>query len=212
MQRIAVVDFGTGNLHSVCKALEHVAPNDQVIVTRDQEKISESDRVVLPGQGAMGSWLHAMDAYGLRDCVSRALAEVPVLGICLGMQALLEKSDEDGGIEGLGFVPGRVRRFVKPAGADAGEYKIPHMGWNQIRQTRDHPLWHGIESGTRFYFVHSYYADPAFASDTVAETEYIVAFTSAMARKQVFAVQFHPEKSHAQGLTLLENFVAWKGD
>ncbi len=210
MQRIAVVDFGTGNLRSVSKAVEHVAPDANVMVTRDAADIGRADRVILPGQGAMGSWFAAMRERGLSNAVREALARVPVLGICLGMQALLERSDEDGGIDGLGVVGGRVRRFVR--NPDATEsFKIPHMGWNRVRQAVRHPLWQGIADGSRFYFVHSYFAEPRESGDVAGTTDYIVDFASAVARGNLFAVQFHPEKSHAQGLALLGNFVRWDG-
>ncbi len=211
MQTIAVVDFGTGNLRSVSKAVEHVATAAKVLVTRDADAVRRADRVILPGQGAMGSWFAAMRDRGLGDAVREALARVPVLGICLGMQAMLERSDEDGGIAGLGVIAGRVKRFVRPDGARES-FKIPHMGWNRVRQTSRHPLWQGIEDGSRFYFVHSYYAAPTDPADVVGTTDYIVEFASAIARDNLFAVQFHPEKSHAQGLALLGNFVRWNGD
>ncbi len=208
MRRVAVVDFGTGNLRSVSKALEHVAPDAEVRVTRDPGVIDDADRVVLPGQGAMGSWFRAMTEFGLDGAVRRAVAEKAVLGICLGMQALLDHSEEDGGVDGLGLIAGRVRRFVRPDGLDPASFKIPHMGWNQVLQERDHPMWHGIPQGSRFYFVHSYYADPVRPEDVAARTDYIVNFASAVSRGNLFAVQFHPEKSHAQGLRLLGNFVS----
>ncbi len=207
-QRVAVVDFGTGNLRSVSKAVEHVAPQADVMVTRDPASIDSADRVILPGQGAMGSWFQAMTGYGLDGAVRRAVTEKPVLGICLGMQALLDHSEEDGGVDGLGVVPGEVRRFVRPEGFDPASFKIPHMGWNEVIQERDHPIWHGIPQRSRFYFVHSYYAAPARPEDVAARTEYIVSFASAISRGNVFAVQFHPEKSHAQGLKLLGNFIS----
>ncbi len=209
MQTVVVVDFGTGNLHSVSKAVEHVADGARVVVTREADLVRRADRVILPGQGAMGSWFEAMRARGLGEAVREVLAKVPVLGICVGMQALLEHSEEDGGVEGLGIIPGRVARFRRPAHA-AGGPKIPHMGWNRVRQ-RAHPLWKGIADGSRFYFVHSYHACPAHESDIAGVTDYIVDFTAAIARDNLFAVQFHPEKSHAQGLALLGNFVRWNG-
>lgn len=210
MQRIAVVDFGTGNLRSVSKALEHVAPDAEVLVTRESAVIEQADRVVLPGQGAMGSWLASMRERHLAASVGRALDRVPVLGICLGLQALLESSEEDGGTPGLGLFEGTVRKFERPV--DDGEcFKIPHMGWNRVRQVREHPLWEGIEDGTRFYFVHSFHADPCHDDEIVGRTDFILDFASAIARDNVFAVQFHPEKSHAQGLRLLGNFVRWNG-
>ena len=210
MQRIAVVDFGTGNLRSVSKALEHVAPDAEVIVTRAAECIDAADRVVLPGQGAMGSWLTAMRERQLEASIRRALKGVPVLGICLGMQALLEHSEEDGGTRGLGLFEGTVRKFIRPP-ASGHDFKIPHMGWNRVLQSREHPLWEGIEDGTRFYFVHSFHVDLRCADEIAGRTDYMIDFTSAIARGNVFAVQFHPEKSHTQGLRLLGNFVQWDG-
>lgn len=210
MQTIAVVDFGTGNLRSVSKAVEHVAPEADVRVTRDADDVRRADRVILPGQGAMGSWFAAMRERGLGEAVREALSRVPVLGICLGMQAMLERSDEDGGIDGLGVVGGRVRRFARETGA-TDAFKIPHMGWNRVRQAVRHPLWEGIADGTRFYFVHSYFAEPRDVAHVAGTTDYIVGFASAVARENLFAVQFHPEKSHAQGLALLGNFVRWDG-
>ena len=210
MQTIAVVDFGTGNLRSVSKAVEHVAPRERIVVTRDANTVRAADRVILPGQGAMGSWFAAMRERGLGDAVREVLGRVPVLGICLGMQAMLDRSDEDGGIDGLGAVRGRVKRFVRPADAN-GAFKIPHMGWNRVRQAARHPLWAGIADGTRFYFVHSYFAAPRDDADVAGTTDYIVDFASAVARANLFAVQFQPEKSHAQGLALLGNFVRWNG-
>jgi len=211
MQRIAVVDFGTGNLHSVSKALERVAPDDEVVVTRDSGLIENADRVVLPGQGAMGSWLEAMDERNLRSSVSRVIEDRPVLGICLGMQALMDFSEEDNGVQGLGIFPGTVRRFVRPADADPSAFKIPHMGWNQVRQARVHPMWNGIDDLTRFYFVHSYYCDPAGPANIAGTTDYTIEFCNSIAGNNIFAVQFHPEKSHTQGLRLLANFIAWTG-
>ena len=210
MHRIAVVDFGTGNLHSVSKAVEHVAPGADVRVTRDPEIIDAADRVILPGQGAMGSWLAAMRESHFDGAVRRALERVPVLGICLGMQAMLETSEEDGGTNGLGIFPGQVLKFRAPSTSGV-PYKIPHMGWNQVVQRRAHPLWRDIADGSRFYFVHSFYAQPSNDEDVVGETDYIERFTSAIARGNVFAVQFHPEKSHSQGMKLLDNFVRWDG-
>jgi imidazole glycerol-phosphate synthase subunit HisH len=210
MQTIAVVDFGTGNLRSVSKAVGHVANDADVVVTRDPVVVNGADRVILPGQGAMGSWLEAMRDRGLADSVRRALTRVPVLGICLGMQALLQSSEEDGGTEGLGLFRGRVRRFERPADA-RGTFKVPHMGWNRVQQKNRHPLWNGIADQSRFYFVHSFHADPVDVSDVAGTTDYIVDFASAIAKQNVFAVQFHPEKSHTQGLALLNNFVRWDG-
>ena len=208
MKRVAVVDFGTGNLRSVSKALEHVAPDAEVRVTRDPGVIDDADRVVLPGQGAMGSWFRAMTEFGLDGAVRRAVAEKSVLGICLGMQALLDHSEEDGGVDGLGLIAGRVRRCVRPDGLDPASFKIPHMGWNQVLWDRPCTLTEGLESGEHFYFVHSYYVDPARPEDSFGKCEYGITFTAMAWRENVYATQFHPEKSQRAGLTILKNFVA----
>lgn len=210
MQNVAVVDFGTGNLRSVHKALEHVT-DGHVEVTRDAGRIVAADRVVLPGQGAMGSWLSAMQDFGLRDAIEEVLATRPVLGICLGLQALTRHSDEDGGVDGLGFFDGVCKRFSPDPAVDGVAQKVPHMGWNQVSQ-KAHTLWHGIDDMTRFYFVHSYFAELAGPEDVAGTTNYINEFVCAAARDNVFAVQFHPEKSHHQGLILLKNFVNWPGE
>lgn len=209
MQRIVVVDAGAGNLHSVSKALERVAPGDEVVVTRDPELVAGADRVVLPGQGAMGSWFAALDAARLRASVVAALDSKPVLGICLGLHALLDASEEDGGVPGMAWVAGLARRFARPADS---AFKVPHMGWSRVARGFDHPLWRGIPDGSRFYFAHSYYAEPRDPAVVAGRTDYILGFCSALAKGGTFAVQFHPEKSHAQGLALLRNFVSWRGD
>ncbi|MFT5111598.1 MAG: glutamine amidotransferase [Parasphingorhabdus sp.] len=212
MQQITVVDFGTGNLRSVQKAIEHVAPNAHVQVSRNPSVINASDRVVLPGQGAMGTWLKSMQDFNLESCIRTVVDSKPVLGICLGLQALTRCSEEDGGVKGLEFFSGRVKKFNVPEDQSGLLPKIPHMGWNQVTQKIDHPIWHDIATGSRFYFVHSYYAELDNSEEVVGRTDYIVNFVSAAARKNVIAVQFHPEKSHTQGLKLLKNFVNWDGN
>lgn len=210
MTDIAIVDYGMGNLRSVSKALEHVAPQASIVVTSDPDILRGAGRVVVPGQGAMPDCLRELDARGLRGAVLEAAAGKPFLGICIGLQMLFERSEE-GDIPGLGILPGRVRRFAAPAKTDADGYrlKVPHMGWNQVRQTLDHPLWQGIPGDARFYFVHSYYVETADTESVAACSAYPLAFTCAVARDNIFAVQFHPEKSHEAGLTLLRNFVCW---
>lgn len=203
---IAVVDYGMGNIRSVSKALERVAPRERVEVTSDPEVIRASDRVVVPGQGAMPDCMAQLGASGAREAVVEAARAKPFLGICIGMQMLFERGEE-GNTPGLGLLAGRVPRF--PAARMAG-LKVPHMGWNEVRQARAHALWEGIPSGERFYFVHSYYPEPADPALTAATCEYGVAFTCAIARDNIFAVQFHPEKSQAAGLRLLSNFVQWR--
>ena len=207
--RVAVVDYGMGNLHSVSKAVEHVAPTAHVEVTSDPARVAEADRVVFPGQGAMPDCMREMDARGLRPAVIDAALRRPFLGICIGLQMLFERSEE-GGVDGLALLPGTVRRFPISAMVDSEGHKlkVPHMGWNRVSQTAAHPLWSDIEDGSRFYFVHSYFPQ---AGETLVRgtTEYGVPFTCAVARDNIFAVQFHPEKSDTAGLRLLANFLNW---
>jgi glutamine amidotransferase len=203
MSRVAVIDYGMGNLRSVSKALEAVAGDVAVEVTSEPTRILTASHVVFPGVGA------------IRDCVAELkrlqLDGTPILGICLGMQAMLSHSEENSGTEGLNIIAGNVRHFdIKPS-ANGEHLKVPHMGWNQVHQTSVHPLWHKIEQDSRFYFVHSYFVDPEDANVTAATTAYPDAFTSAIHKDNVFAVQFHPEKSQHAGLQLLENFLNWDG-
>jgi glutamine amidotransferase len=205
---IAVVDYGMGNLRSVWQALVHVAPQARIKVTDRADEVLSAHRVVVPGQGAMPDCMRELRQRGLAEAVVRASATRPFLGICIGLQMLFERSEE-GDVEGLGVFPGLVRRF--PAGgADAvgARLKVPHMGWNQVEQVVSHPMWAGIEQLSRFYFVHSYYAfADALAS---GRCSYGLPFTAAVARDNIFAVQFHPEKSQSAGLQLLQNFVSWQ--
>ena len=200
---IAVVDYGMGNLRSVSKALEHVAPEDRVLVTADPAAIRAADRVVVPGQGAMPDCMRQLAASGARDAVIAAARDKPFLGLCIGVQMLFERGEE-GDTPGLGVLPGRVPRLVAPG------LEIPHMGWNEVLQARSHPMWQGIPDRSRFYFVHSYYPAPRDPSLTAATCVYGLPFTCAVARDNIFAVQFHPEKSQAAGLRLLSNFVHWR--
>jgi glutamine amidotransferase len=201
---IAIVDYGMGNVRSVQKAIEHVAPNDQVFLTDDAALISEADRVVFPGQGAMGACMQALNEHGLVDVIKQAAHEKPFLGICLGLQLLFDHSQENGGTNGLSIIPGDVVKF------DKSDLKIPHMGWNTVKQEFDHPLWHNIDDNARFYSVHSYYVKEADHSFVAGSTDYGIDFTCAIAKDNMFAVQFHPEKSQHDGLQLLTNFVNWK--
>ena len=212
MPDIAVVDYGMGNLRSVAKALRFVAPECTTVVSADPQTIRNATRVVLPGQSAMPDSMHRLDASGLRDVVLEASRDRPFLGICLGLQMLFESSEE-GPTTGLSVLAGRVVRFRDAAMVNGGGHrlKVPHMGWSPVRRTRGHPLWEGIDDGTRFYFAHSYYPAPDDVSMTAATVAYPAAFTCAIARANIFAVQFHPEKSHRAGLQLLSNFVAWNG-
>jgi glutamine amidotransferase len=200
---IAVVDYGMGNLRSVSKALEHVAPGARVMVTADPRTILSSERIVVPGQGAMPDCMRQLGESGAREAVIAAAREKPFLGLCIGMQMLFERGEE-GDTPGLGLMPGRVPRLAAPG------LEIPHMGWNEVFQARPHPLWQGIADRTRFYFVHSYYPAPRDASLTAATCVYGAPFTCAVARDNIFAVQFHPEKSQSAGLQLLSNFVNWR--
>ena len=201
--RIAVVDYGMGNLRSVSKALEHVAPQAQVMVTAQPELIRSAERVVVPGQGALPDCMRSLKASGAREAVLEALGTKPYLGICLGLQMLFEHGDE-GDTPGLGLLAGRVPRFSLPG------LKIPHMGWNEVLQEKPHTLWAGIGDRSRFYFVHSYYPAPAERALSAATCVYGAPFTCAVARDNIFAVQFHPEKSQSAGLQLLSNFIRWR--
>jgi imidazole glycerol-phosphate synthase subunit HisH len=214
MNTVAVIDYGMGNLRSVCKAIEHVAPSARVQLTAAAADIRAAARVVFPGQGAVGGCMAALDTGGLRESILEAMKTKPFLGICLGLQALYDFSEEGGGTPCLSLLAGAVKRFPAERMMDRVTglpLKVPHMGWNQVHQTAPHPLWNGIPQDTRFYFVHSYYADSADPADIAGETEYALRFTSAAAHANIFAVQFHPEKSQHGGLRLLENFMGWDG-
>lgn len=207
---IAVIDYGMGNLRSVSKAIEHVAPAASVVVTSDPAVIAEAGRVVFPGQGAAPDCMREIDARGLRKVIIDAARSKPFLGICMGMQVLFEHSEE-GNTACLGILPGVVQRFPHEAmvDADGNKLKVPHMGWNNVHQAVPHPLWAGIGEGARFYFVHSYFVQPTSPEVIAGFSHYPFPFTCAVASGNIFAVQFHPEKSQNDGLTLLGNFVTW---
>lgn len=213
--QIAVVDLGIGNLRSVKQALHVVAPGSDICVTHDAALIAAADKVVLPGQGAIGTWFTALDERRLTTVINQALNEKPFLGICVGMQALFKFCEEGGGIDGLNLFDGSVkhfRNFHPPLVSQVAKLKIPHMGWNQVRQSNDHRLWYNIADNAHFYFVHSYCAnlDKASQQDCIYGTaDYGHEFIAAVGRDNVFAVQFHPEKSHRDGLQLLKNFSDW---
>ncbi|MDM8565583.1 imidazole glycerol phosphate synthase subunit HisH [Candidatus Halobeggiatoa sp. HSG11] len=213
MKTVAVIDYGMSNLRSVSKALEHVAGNEwQVIVSNKAEVILGADKIVFPGQGAIGNCMSLLEQTGISDAIKQALDnEKPFLGICLGLQTLLTGSEENGGITGFNWIAGTVRNFAKSLDLNNNEHlKIPHMGWNQVQQTQNHPLWTNIPSESRFYFVHSYYVEPINNSVITGTTSYgNLDFVSVIAQDNVFAVQFHPEKSQHMGLTLLNNFLDW---
>ena len=212
MSSVAVIDYGMGNLHSIEKALQHASPDVDVQILSDAEKIQQCDRIVFPGVGAIRDCIKALDEAGLTAVIKELTQTKPFLGICLGMQALLTHSDENNGIACLDIFAGHVQHFANNLVDTNGErLKIPHMGWNEVIQ-KPHPLWHNIPQNSRFYFVHSYYANPDHSADTIATTEYPDAFTSALARDNIFAVQFHPEKSQTAGLQLLTNFLSWDGN
>ena len=214
---VAVVDYGMGNLRSVSQAVLHVARNSgvEVIVTSKPEDVYAAERVVLPGQGAMPDCMRELRESGLQDAVLHAAATKPLMGVCVGMQMLLSRSEEgphEIGTAGLGLIEGEVIRFqlegrLQP---DGSRYKVPQMGWNQVVQARPHALWDGIPDNAYFYFVHSFYARPSDARHSVGETDYGSRFTCALARDNIFATQFHPEKSADYGLRLYRNFLSWK--
>ena len=208
---IVVVDYGMGNLRSVAKALVHVAPERGIVVSADPAEIRAASRVVLPGQSAMPDCMRGLADSGLRDVVVEAARTRPFLGICLGLQMLFEMSEE-GPTPGLGVLAGEVVKFRPEAMTlpSGNKLKVPHMGWSPVRQTHAHPLWSRIADESRFYFAHSYHPVPADADLTAGTASYPAAFTCAIARANIFATQFHPEKSHRAGLQLLANFVAWE--
>lgn len=208
---VAVIDYGMGNLHSVAKALEHVGAR-HVELTSDPQVILAADRVVLPGVGAIRDCVSELRQLGLDEVVRQVATQKPLLGVCVGMQMLLEHSEENGGVDGLGLFPGKVKFFGNELQEEDGtRLKVPHMGWNQVKQTLDHPLWHRIEQDARFYFVHSYYGVPTRQTQLAGRCHYGVDIAAALAQDNVFATQFHPEKSHTNGLQLLQNFLAWDG-
>lgn len=213
MSTIAVIDYGMGNLHSVAKALEHVQPGVEVWVTSDAQKIADADRVLLPGVGAIRDCMSEIYAQGVDKEVAQAIRSGrPFLGICVGYQALMQRSEENGGVDCLGEFEGQVQFFGHDHTDAQGErLKVPHMGWNEVKQTIDHPLWKDIPDNSRFYFVHSYYVNAVRREQVAGMCTYGNTFDVAQSHNNVFAVQFHPEKSHTVGLQLLKNFLNWDG-
>ena len=210
---VAVIDYGMGNLHSVAKALEHVADeNTEIVVTSDPAVIDAADRVLLPGVGAIRDCIAEMKAQGLVPAIQKAMVEKPFMAICVGIQSLMSHSEENGGVDCLNHFDGNALFFGNNhKDVDGTKLKVPHMGWNQVTQTMNHPLWEGIESGARFYFVHSYYVVAGNKDEVAGTCNYGHDFCVALARDNVFAVQFHPEKSHKDGLQLYKNFIHWDG-
>ena len=210
MKKIVVVDYGMGNLRSVAQALRHVAPEADVRISGELADIKSADRLVLPGQGAMPDCMRCLRDSGLQEAVVESTRTKPMLGVCVGEQLLFDWSEE-GDTPGIGLLPGKVVRFRLDGllQEDGSRFKVPQMGWNRVKQTLSHPLWNGIADNSYFYFVHSYYAVPAEAKHVAGETEYGAPFACAVAKDNIFATQFHPEKSAAAGLRLYKNFVDW---
>jgi glutamine amidotransferase len=211
MNKIVVVDYGMGNLRSVAQALRAVAPEANVLISGEVADIEGADRIVLPGQGAMPDCMRSLRESGVQEALLAAAKSKPLMGVCIGEQMLFDGSEE-GDAAGLGLLPGKVVRFQLDGQLqeDGSRFKVPQMGWNQVRQTASHPLWAGIDDDAYFYFVHSYFAQPALSEHTVGQTVYGAPFACAVARDNIFATQFHPEKSAAAGLQLYKNFVHWQ--
>ncbi|WP_299588087.1 imidazole glycerol phosphate synthase subunit HisH [uncultured Microbulbifer sp.] len=214
MGKIAVLDYGMGNLHSVASALDKVAPQAEVVLAQTPEQAEGAERLLVPGVGAIRDCMTGFVEAGFAPLLEDAIAaETPVLGICVGMQIMMRHSEENNGVDCLDIFPQPVKFFGKalPLAAMGGRLKVPHMGWNSVRQTREHPLWAGIADNSRFYFVHSYYVPAEDNADLAGSTDYGVPLAAAVARENIFATQFHPEKSAETGLQLLKNFVSWNG-
>ncbi len=211
MNTVAVIDYGMGNLHSVSKAIEHVAPEANVLVTSDASLIREADRVVLPGVGAIRDCMAEIQRLGVDELVKEVSQDRPFLGICVGMQALMQHSEENSGVDCIGLLPGQVKFFGEPLIEEGERLKVPHMGWNRVSQAQVHPLWQGIDDGERFYFVHSFYVAMEQSKYVMGSSHYGKPIDAAVGHENIFAVQFHPEKSQHSGLALLKNFVQWNG-
>lgn len=210
---IAIIDYGMGNLHSVAKALEHVSSGAKVTVTSDPQVVANADRVVFPGVGAIRDCMQEINRLDIGKVVKQAIKEKPVLAICVGMQALMQSSEENGGIDCLDILPGQVKYFGDThKDAQGKKLKVPHMGWNNVTQQQDHPLWQSIQQGSRFYFVHSYYVESVNNPNVFATCDYGLEFAASLQQGNLFAVQFHPEKSAEAGLQLLKNFCHWQAE
>lgn len=211
MATIGVIDYGMGNLHSISKALQYVSDGETIEVSYDPDLLAKADRLVLPGVGAIRDCMDELQRLELDQLIKEAAGSKPMLGICLGIEAMMSRSDESGGVDALDLFPGEVLRFPEPEPGVAGRLKVPHMGWNQVKQTREHPLWKNIPDGSWYYFVHSYYVDARDEEQVLGSTEYGLRFASVLLRENLLAVQFHPEKSQTAGLTLMANFLQWDG-
>ncbi|PFG53123.1 glutamine amidotransferase [Marinobacter sp. LV10R520-4] len=211
MKTVAIIDYGMGNLHSVSKAVEHVAPDTRVLVTDNADLIRSADRVIFPGVGAIRDCMAEIRRLGVDELVKEVSRDRPLLGVCVGMQALMSHSEENGGVDCIDVFPAQIRFFGHKLKENGARLKVPHMGWNQVQQVQDHPMWHKIADDERFYFVHSYYAEAEGNADIAGRTRYGVDLAAAVAKGNIFAVQFHPEKSADAGLQLLKNFVNWSG-
>mgnify|MGYP001445419789 FL=1 len=203
---IAIIDYGVGNLRSVHNAVNFITPKKKSIVTNDPDQVIKADKIIFPGQGAMPGCVKELEKRGLKEVLIESAKQKPFLGICLGLQMLFDISDE-GNQKGFGLLPGKVTKFKNDY---KDRIKIPHMGWNSVMQSNEHPMWRNIKSGSKFYFVHSYFAQPTDKKMVVGETEHGENFVSAVAKDNIFACQFHPEKSAVIGLKLLENFISWE--
>jgi len=210
-QTVAIIDYGMGNLHSAAKALQHTSVNAQVVVTSDPEKILAADHVIVPGVGAIRDCVGEIRRLELDQVITESMKSKPVLGICIGMQTFMEHSEENDGVDCLGHFAGNVRYFGEIVDDQGLPLKVPHMGWNNVYQREDHPLWHNIEDGSRFYFVHSYYVEAANQHEVMGTCSYGLPFDAVIFRDNIAATQFHPEKSADAGLQLLENFLNWDG-
>ena len=216
MNKVAVIDYGMGNLHSVAKAIEYtgarLGERTEVVITSDAQHISRSDRVIFPGVGAIRDCMAEIRRLRIDRIIKQAISEKPVLAICVGMQALMLQSEENDGVKCLGLIKGRVKHFGDPLLDPHGKIlKVPHMGWNQVRQTKSHPLWQDIPDKSRFYFVHSYYVEAEDLDQVAGVTNYSLDVVACLSEENIFAVQFHPEKSQDLGQTLLRNFLTWDG-
>lgn len=210
---VAIIDYGMGNLHSVSSAFSHVSPDSDIFITADAKKIASADKILFPGVGAIRDCMAEIRRLGFDTLVPELINDgKPVLAICVGMQALMTHSEENDGVDCINFLPGNVKFFGhNRKDTDGKKLKVPHMGWNQVQQSINHPLWHGIENNSRFYFVHSYFVDAQKTEQVAGTCEYPSQFSAALAKDNLFATQFHPEKSDTVGLQLLKNFTEWNG-